>query len=226
MKRLILLIVLLSIAVTTSISAEEIRLTTIVPDQTVMKAKRGAIGETYSAIADGSIPTSALLVEGNVGIGTKIPAAKLEVSGGSMILAPTGQPASGTEKPGMIYYDSTAKTMYYWNESDWIPMGGGGGGAFGLTTALDSGTFYKADTDCLVWAHVSGGYPLIEGWASDPAGSGSSTSFRMVAQARINVPTPPPQYYFLMFPVRKNDYWRVTKTGVGFCYVWMMPVGN
>jgi len=63
--------------------ADEIKLTTIVPGggtQAVMRAEKGAVGSTYSktaTIPDSSVPTSSLVVEGPVGIGTQSPQAKL-----------------------------------------------------------------------------------------------------------------------------------------------------
>ena len=138
-KLIFLLILACQIAVITPVSAEEIRLTTIVPDQTVLRAKKGAIGETYSnpaTISNGSIPTSSLLVESN------------------MVLAPTSEPSP--PQPGMIYFNASDATMYYYRSAalGWAPLSGGGGGAFGLTTQTDEDILSKASTDCLVWAYT------------------------------------------------------------------------
>ncbi|OGW95299.1 MAG: hypothetical protein A3I73_02075 [Omnitrophica bacterium RIFCSPLOWO2_02_FULL_45_16] len=212
MKRLMLLLILLSIVIAAPVSAEEIRLTTIVPDQTIERAKKGAIGETYSnpaTIPDGSIPTSGLLVEGNVGIGTTNPAAKLEVSGGSMRLAPTSQPAS--PQPGMIYYDSstTPGIMKYWNGSAWVDMGGGGGGAFG-TRVLHSFNYIRlASTDGIVVAYVrnTGGRKEIAGYI----GSSSPPSEQVAKTTNPGSATGfSSSWACITFPVKKNDYWQVT----------------
>jgi len=65
---------------------EEITLTTIIPDQQVLMVKKGVIGSTYRPFAaqdpDTRIKDNDLYVEGNVGIGTTDPGAKLEVVGG------------------------------------------------------------------------------------------------------------------------------------------------
>ncbi|MDP3730772.1 MAG: hypothetical protein Q8R14_04540 [Candidatus Omnitrophota bacterium] len=79
MKRLIFLpIILMSIAVAAAVSADEVTLTTILPDpsQTVLQGKKGAVGATYSSsttLPDASIPASSLLVEGNIGVGATSP---------------------------------------------------------------------------------------------------------------------------------------------------------
>ena len=96
--------------------AEEIRLSTIVPDQTVLRSKKGAIGNTYCMPA--SVPTSLLtdppasdvdlLVEGNVGIGTMSP--HLPAPG------PGGTPATGNLDVNDVYLRSASK---------WASEGGG-----------------------------------------------------------------------------------------------------
>ncbi len=65
-----------------SLFADTVSLTTVIP--TVLKAKKGAIGNTYFNLAtlpNSTIPTSALLVEGNLGVGTQAPTAKLQING-------------------------------------------------------------------------------------------------------------------------------------------------
>ena len=97
MKKLILLsVILVSVVITVPMSAEEVRLTTIVPDQTTLRVKNGAVGTNYSKPAT-SIPADTLLVEGNVGIGTTTPGAKLAVVGNATI---TGNVGIGTKTPG------------------------------------------------------------------------------------------------------------------------------
>jgi len=133
MKRSVVLALLVLVAVAILISAsglafaEEIKLSTIVPDQTVLRSKKGAIGNGYSSpvtYPDNSIQASSLIVEGNVGIGKPIPQAKLDVVGAAL-LAPMAQPAS--PQPGMIYYDQIANAMCYYKggaNPGWITIGG------------------------------------------------------------------------------------------------------
>jgi hypothetical protein len=67
---------------------EEIRLTTIIPDQQVLRVKKGIISETnyrQSTFPDGNIPAKSLIIEGDVGIGTTSPTQKLEVNGNTKI---------------------------------------------------------------------------------------------------------------------------------------------
>lgn len=233
-SNLILLLILLSIVVATPVSAEEIKLTTIIPDQTILRTKKGAIGDNYSnpdpltgGISNNSIPQSGLIVEGNVGIktGTTPLTANLTVSG-NMVLVPLNQ-APLSPQEGMIYYDMDDHIMRYWSGSGgWVPMGGGGVGAFGLTTQLEIDITTKANTDGFVWAYTDG-INALEGWTSYPSGSGSSGSLQLIAKSRNNAdPFLYPHTSFIMFPVRKNDYWKVTKPGGAYCYVWWMPVGS
>lgn len=227
MKRLILLLILLSIAVTAPISAEEIRLTTIVPDQTVLRAKKGVIGNTYyTAISDVSIPTNALLVEGNVGIGTSTPSptTKLEVNG-VMRLAPTAQPAS--PQPGMIYYDSSTNPdiMKYYNGTTWVDMGGGGGGAFGVWDSLNSqindGIDHQAATDCIIVAYVENCSDLRGYTNLFPVGP-------LDLVAAVSSPLNVQETRCITFPVRKNDYYRVTAVTAPFAnkVLWLLHIGN
>jgi len=85
MKKVIFLIAAILVLVTCLTFAEEVRLTTIIPNQTTLRVKKGVVGENYSdltkpgAVTDTNIPTSSLLVEGNLGIGTTTPQADLHV---------------------------------------------------------------------------------------------------------------------------------------------------
>ena len=82
MKRFILSVALVLIAIVAMVSVahgaprEEITLTTIVPDQTVLIVKKGVVGYNYhraAAANPDALPNSDLYVEGNVGIGTTEP---------------------------------------------------------------------------------------------------------------------------------------------------------
>jgi len=88
MKRtaVLTLLVLAAVVIWASVAyvqaREEIKLTTIIPDQTTALFKKGAIGATYLTTFvpnPDSIPDSALFVEGNVGIGTMTPATSLDI---------------------------------------------------------------------------------------------------------------------------------------------------
>ncbi|OGW94722.1 MAG: hypothetical protein A3K16_01625 [Omnitrophica bacterium RIFCSPLOWO2_01_FULL_45_24] len=220
MKRLISLLILLSIVIAAPVSAEEIRLTTIVPDQTILRAKKGAIGETYSnpaTIPDSSIPASALLVEGNVGIGTGTTSLteKLTVSGntkisGYMLLPPTSQPAS--PQPGMIYYDTSTNVMRYYKggaSPQWVDLSGGGGGAFQAPVICVTGYDYLASSDGFVMAQHRKG---VVGWSTDgpsPFGVGASINQNAVTGDSSCI----------SFPVKKGSYWRVEKSGSADAYV-------
>ena len=85
MKRSIVSALIVLVAVTTIVSVayavprEEIVLTTIIPDQTVLIVKKGVVGNTYRrAITRNpdAYPNNDLYVEGNVGIGTAEPEVK------------------------------------------------------------------------------------------------------------------------------------------------------
>lgn len=83
MKKINFPIIAVVIFTAFSLSAEEIRLSTIVPSQTILRAKKGAIGDTWSSTAtlpNNSIPASSFVVEGNVGIRTTTPNAPLTVT--------------------------------------------------------------------------------------------------------------------------------------------------
>ena len=89
MKRIVVLALLVLGAVAIPVSTvhgqakEEIKLTTIIPDQQVLRVKKGYIGEANydpNIFPDTSIQAKSLLVEGNVGIGTTTPGSKLMIN--------------------------------------------------------------------------------------------------------------------------------------------------
>jgi len=237
MKRLILLLILLSIVIATPVSAEEIRLTTIVPDQTILRTKKGAIGDTYSnpappptGVPNDSIPTSGLLVEGNVGIGTGTTSLteKLTVSGntkisGYMFLPPTSQPAP--PQPGMIYYDTSTNVMRYYKggaSPQWVDLSGGSGGAFGQWYGgAVRNTVYRASTDGIVVASAAN-CTVISGYTDYNA------SNPLMLVARANNPQGIGTKLCITFPVKKGDNWEVDiipSSSTGQSILWL-PVGE
>ncbi len=107
MRKSVFLVVAILIFTTGLVWAEEIKLTTIIPNQTTLRVKKGVVGENYSdltkpgAVTDTNIPTSSLLVEGNLGIGTTTPQAKLHVSEGQIFL--------GSQNDGVFAHNARLK---------------------------------------------------------------------------------------------------------------------
>ena len=142
MKRSVVLALLVLIAVIACVSAvpvqarDEIKLTTIVPDQTTVLAKKGLVGRGYLASylggSTGIVSDDALCVEGNVGIGTTTPSEKLEVNGGVKI----GNTAA--TNAGTIRWTGTAFEGY--NGTSWVSLGVGSGVIAYSNNGL-SGTF-------------------------------------------------------------------------------------
>ena len=162
MKSLLILLILLSIAVATPVSAEEIKLTTIIPDQTILRTKRGAIGDNYSnpaTIPDGSIPTSGLLVESKVGIGTGTTSldTALDVNGAVSVRGMTSDPPLSPIGQGRIYFNSVS-SKFLASESGGLygPLGGGGGGgpvfinSLPISLSVRTGAFTTVDVSSVV----------------------------------------------------------------------------
>jgi len=105
--------------ISAAVSAEEIKLSTIMPAQDVLRVKNGVIGDNYknaSTYPDSTIPNSGLSVEGNVGIGlepsiTNGPYAMLHVKGNT----PTG---NGALLALQASRDNNCVDLQYFSKSD------------------------------------------------------------------------------------------------------------
>lgn len=124
MKKIFILTMLIFIC--GIVLAEEITLKTIVPGQTVLRAKKGVIGETWSdpvTVPNNFVPTGGLIVQGKTGIGTFTPQWPLDVgsAAGDAVIRLSSNTANGGHQwqwfahqnnndfPGaMGFYDQTA----------------------------------------------------------------------------------------------------------------------
>ena len=116
MKRSVVLALLVLIAVIVCVSAvpvqarEEIKLTTIVPDQTVVLAKKGVVGTNYLATFLASPTTLSdndLYVQGKIGIGTTTPQ---------------------TPAPNALSGNMDVNDIYLRSVGGWVSAAVGGGG--------------------------------------------------------------------------------------------------
>ncbi|MCX5666759.1 MAG: hypothetical protein NTY34_00375 [Candidatus Omnitrophica bacterium] len=230
------LLVAAAIIVANAAVAEEIKLTTIIPTRDILRAKKGVVGEDWSSPAatpNASIPASGLIVEGNVGIGTKTPEAKLDVAGDdAAIIVPrkstTGDFAPAASVNGMIYYNTYDKKFRIYEDGAWKDLGGGG--AFGSWTNKDSmgsslaiGAVYKVTSD---------------GYISVKSGQLYDLQTLIVYSDSTNPPATERYYYWSYLsgsdrniiitanvPIRNGNYFKVTcSKAVGFFY-WL-PVGS
>jgi hypothetical protein len=102
---LVLTVMVVSISVAYAAPMEEIKLTTIIPDQHTLRVRKGIVSTgryRQADFPDSSIKSQSLIIdEGNVGIGTINPVGRLDVQGpGTVILNNTGNVGIGTTAPG------------------------------------------------------------------------------------------------------------------------------
>ena len=142
--------------------AEDITITTYYPAPfgvyNEMRAKKmaiggKAIGDNYYQFSDycwqgwpsctNAIDTDAdLIVQGNVGIGTANPGAKLDVDGNIKLKPQTGDSASWSAgQAGEFAYSSSEDALYHYNGSSWVSQAGGGTAVMYLSCAW--GTDYR-----------------------------------------------------------------------------------
>ncbi len=83
----------------------------------------------------------------------------------------------------------------------------------GLWLARAKGTIYQAATDGFVVFYDP----------SDGTPAGLTDSATPPTITRVQAGTSAVGYFGLTFPVKKNDYWKVTDTDAG-CVVWWIPL--
>ena len=258
MKRRAVLVLLVLAAVTVCVSVvygqskEEITLTTIVPDQTTLLVKKGAVGNNYYRTNPASIQNSDLYVEGNVGIGTTMPGAKLQV---------TGSGVSGIDYITKIAGNNGAdnlSTVYDYDAGVWRLRSGGANSppiAFNIGSGekmriANSGNVGIGTTNPQATLDVSGTVKMFGSWqtmANNTVYQASTDGFVMGNgyNQRSNIPVtiytdannPPTTirarggtwaeygdgYSFAMSPVKKGDYWKVTNATTS---VYWLPLGH
>lgn len=171
-----LIIVLLLSGVTSPVYAEnenKFTLTTYYPapygDYKQLKATGpDASNETIALEAGGSSGMGLVVTDANnVGIGTSVPAAKLDIVGdGSTIIVPrkstAGDPATGVN--GMIYYNSNTNKFRAYENGEWKDLIGGGG-----NLQCKMGSYSGSDTS--LWKTIDVGFKpdfvYITGYAGD-----------------------------------------------------------
>ncbi|MFH1354873.1 MAG: hypothetical protein ABIH19_01820 [Candidatus Omnitrophota bacterium] len=86
-----------------------------------------SVGGAYSGDSTPA-PADGVIIQGDVGIGTTAPAAKLEVDNMIRFTPRAGAPATWASGiPGRLAYSSSDAEFYYDNGSAWVAQGGGGG---------------------------------------------------------------------------------------------------
>jgi hypothetical protein len=123
-----------------------------------------------------------ILENGNVGIGTINPTAKLEVNGDVKIgnTNPTATICTASQG-GSTRYNNSSKTMEYCNESSWLPMGGGLSGSWhNMTASRSFNTAYTNSTGKTIINGASSAgaanvYPEISAYVNGLWVGGSTT---------------------------------------------------
>jgi len=163
----------------------------------------------------GSSDTLSINGNGNVGIGTVNPGAKLEVSGAGLF-APMDVPAS--PQPGMIYYDQTSHVMRYYkggSSPDWVDIGGGGASLGDWESKSAHTTYGPSATDGFVVAYTN----EVQDWGSGGLRGYTDGDFSRVNSGDLSVLRVKSEDTvasfvrgFITMPVKKGHYWKVTVT--------------
>ena len=211
---LILIVAAISIPKVYALPREEIKLTTIIPDQQVLRVKKGIISTTnyrQANFPDSSIPANSLIVEGNVGIGTVDPKAKLEVNG-EVKIGNTGLTCSSSIV-GAMRYDPASNTIQYCDGNTWKGMGARSFGSY-VSKSLD--TDYQAETDgfVLAWGTPGGSISVKVDSSSPP------TTYR----ARADSYNSSTGHAYVCVPVKKNDWYRIEQVDLASVYIYWMPL--
>ena len=167
-----------------------------------------------------------LLQNGNVGIGTAGPDAKLEVSG-EAILAPISQPVS--PQPGMIYYDQTSHVMRYYkggSSPGWVDMGARVSLGEWTSTATLAGGGTETITDNRVYVAQGDGF-VMAGWFGQGGGNdvyaySGTSSTNLIVRCRSGRGDFARGASITM-PVKKGHYWKVVDTNTQTYWV---PLGD
>ncbi len=94
----------------------------------------------------GAVPNFVVDQVGNIGIGTSMPNARVDISTGGLILSPQQNPPPNM--PGMMYFNTASNQFLGYNGMGWQPLGGGGvpGGNDTFVQFNDGGASFGGDS--------------------------------------------------------------------------------